>query len=295
MSEPRQILAGRTYLITRRCTQRQFLLKPSALTTQIFMYALAVAAERSGILVHAVCVMSNHVHLVVTDPQGRLPEFLAYLNRTVARAVNASLGRWENFWSSGAPSVVRLETAEDVLNKIAYTLANPSRAGLVKSWSKWPGLCAYRRDDGQAVQRPTVFFREEGPMPAWAELRFVPPPFAAQDSERYECEVAKEVARRERQSGHELANSGRRFLGVKAILAQDPFASPDTVEPRRRPSPRIGAKDPAVRVAALLRLKQFVAEYRGLYRRWRNGERDVVFPAGTYALRVYAGVACAMA
>jgi putative transposase len=41
---------------------------------------LAVAARRFGIVVHVFCVLSNHVHLVVTDPDARLPRFEQYLD-----------------------------------------------------------------------------------------------------------------------------------------------------------------------------------------------------------------------
>jgi putative transposase len=58
MTPPRQVLAGTVYLVTRRCAQREFLLKPTALTTAIFKYVLAVAARRYGVLLHAACVMS---------------------------------------------------------------------------------------------------------------------------------------------------------------------------------------------------------------------------------------------
>jgi len=60
MSRPRQIVPGATVFVTRRCTQRQFLLKPSRLVNQVFLYCLAYAAARHGILVHAFIVMSNH-------------------------------------------------------------------------------------------------------------------------------------------------------------------------------------------------------------------------------------------
>jgi hypothetical protein len=45
MTAPRQVLAGATYLVTRRCTQRQFLLRPSKASDQVLAYALAVAAR----------------------------------------------------------------------------------------------------------------------------------------------------------------------------------------------------------------------------------------------------------
>ena len=73
MSTPREVLPGRTYLVTRRCTQRQFLLKPSRRTNELVRYCLAVAARKTGVLVHAVCFMSNHWHGVITDPLARLP------------------------------------------------------------------------------------------------------------------------------------------------------------------------------------------------------------------------------
>ncbi len=38
MTPPRQVLPGTTYLVTRRCAQREFLLKPSERTTAIFKY-----------------------------------------------------------------------------------------------------------------------------------------------------------------------------------------------------------------------------------------------------------------
>jgi putative transposase len=67
MTAPRQILAGATYLVTRRCVQRQFLLRPSKTVNEVFRNVLAVATARFGFLVHAYCVLSNHYHIVVTD------------------------------------------------------------------------------------------------------------------------------------------------------------------------------------------------------------------------------------
>ena len=93
MSLPREILPNSTYLVTRRCTQRQFLLKPCTVINQIFLYCLALALARTGVVVHAFVVLSNHYHAVVTDPEGKLPEFLAYFHRLVATCVNATLGR----------------------------------------------------------------------------------------------------------------------------------------------------------------------------------------------------------
>lgn len=41
---PRQVLPGQFYLITRRCSQRQFLLRPDTATNNAFLYCLIDAA-----------------------------------------------------------------------------------------------------------------------------------------------------------------------------------------------------------------------------------------------------------
>ena len=122
MTAPRQVLKGSTYLVTRRCSQRQFLLKPSEITNAIFKYVLAVAARRYHIQVHAYCVLSNHFHLVVTDPGARLPAFAQMLASLVARAMNASWGRWESFWAPSSYSAVRRKTRLAGLSSWTATL-----------------------------------------------------------------------------------------------------------------------------------------------------------------------------
>src|SRR3954451_2803905 len=163
------------YLVTRRTTQRQFLLRPSRVTNENVRYCLALAAERTGVILHAVCVMSNHWHGVVTDPEERLPEFTEYFHRLLAKVQNASLGRWENMWSMDKTSLVVLTSEQDVLDKMAYTLANPTVAGLVKSPEKWPGVISGRFGQDDSVEMPDAFFDEDGELPESTELQFVRP------------------------------------------------------------------------------------------------------------------------
>lgn len=71
MSLPRQVLPGQFYLVTRRCTQRQFLLRPDRETNNAFTYCLVEAAQRCAISVLLPCAMWNHYHAVIFDPSGR--------------------------------------------------------------------------------------------------------------------------------------------------------------------------------------------------------------------------------
>jgi hypothetical protein len=281
------------YLITRRCTQRQFLLRPSSLTNQVFTYCLAVAAEETGVQIHGVAVLSNHWHGVVSDPLGTLPEFLALLHKLVAKALNALLGRWENFWSSDKTSVVRLVDEHEVLDKMAYVQANPTTAGLVKSPDLWPGLLSRHVGETLEVEMPDVFFDDEGQLPHEATLQLVRPPIYRElDTRELDALLVQEVGKRVRRARGEMRQVGKSFLGPKTVLRQATSAQPKTPEPRRNLSPRIACKSTEHRVRALNDLKRFLGRYREAWARWRNGDRQVEFPFGTYAMRLRDGVRC---
>ena len=296
VTAPRQLLPGKTYLVTRRCTQRQFLLRPSRATNQHVEYCLALAAERTGVLLHAVCVMSNHWHGVVTDPEARLPEFLEIFHELVAKAQNPSLGRWENLWSSDKTSVVLLVSENDVLEKMAYTLANPTVAGLVKSPKEWPGVISQRFGENRDVEMPDTFFDDEGELPDSLALQFVRPPiFAALSDAALQGHLCESVAKLVKRARDDMALRRLPFVGRNGVVRQSFSATPKTPAPRRNPSPRIAAKSTPARVAAIRRLVEFVWQYRDAWREWRDGNRGIAFPAGTYALRIHAGVTIASA
>jgi putative transposase len=255
---------------------------------------MADAARHTGVLIHAVCFMSNHWHGVVTDPLARLPEFLERFHRLFARAQNSALGRWENLWSSDKPSLVELVSDEDVLDKMAYTIANPTAAGLVHSPHEWPGVISFRLAERSIVNRPDIaFFNPKGHLPEQVTLDITRPPiYEHLDDATFADHLARAVERHVSEARRRLACKGRSFLGAKAILRQSFNAVPKTTEPRRNPSPRIAAKHTPERVQVIQRLLDFVRRYRIAWRAWRAGARDTPFPAGTYSLRVYARVAC---
>lgn len=295
MTAPRRVLARATVMITRRCLARMFLLKPSKAANELFAYLLAVAARRHGVLLHAYCVLSNHFHCVLTDPEGKLPAFEQYLDSLVARSFNALHGRWETFWAPGSYSAVSLLTPADILAKMAYVLANPIISGLVRAAREWPGLwSAPEAIGGPPVRalRPRGFFRENGPMPESEELELVcPPGFDSVDELRARLSAA--VKHEEGEALRRLAAQGRSVLGVRGVLAQRIEARPASVEPRRNLNPHVACRDRWKRIEALQGLKAFRAAYRLAWRQFRRGLRATIFPHGTYWMRVAYGAVCA--
>jgi REP element-mobilizing transposase RayT len=297
-TRPRRVLPGTIWFVTRRCSERRSFLRPSPAVNQILLYVLAAKAQSYGIVVHAFCALSNHIHLVFTDAQGRLPDFMRDFDSLVARAVNASIGHFEGFWADEASySAVEPVAPSDVLAKIAYVLANPVAAALVRRGAEWPGLwSAPERIGGERfnVQKPKKFFSPTGPLPAAAELALaVPPGFAS--AEDFRTQLVAELRRLEEEAIREHAAQGRRFLGVARVLMQNPFARPASRAPRFGLDPRLAARDKWKRIEGLLRLKDWDEAYREALERWRAGFRDVVFPPGTWLMRVLHGARCAAA
>ena len=294
MTAPRQILAGKTYLVTRRCSERRFFLRPCEQTNAIFRYTLAVVAQRYNVRVHAFCVLSNHYHLVLTDSHAKLPDFHRDLDGLVARATNCSLGRWESFWDPDSYSAVRLESREAVLEKMVYVLANPVAAGLVRRGHEWPGLWSAPSQIGGGFitsERPKGFFREAGPMPASAGLQLERPPGFESD-ESFVVALSRGLREAEDRAAAVVGREGRSFVGPARVLAQKPTARPAPGEPRRTLSPRVACRNKWGRIEALLRLAAFGRAYREALGAWRTGMREALFPPGTWLMRVRHAVRC---
>lgn len=290
VTAPRQILPGRTYLLSRRCTQRQYLLRPGRTTNQVLAYCLALAASQTGIVIHAVCAMSNHWHGVVSDPDARLPEFTERFHRLVAKAMNTVLHRWENFWSSEKTSMVHLVSDQDVLEKMAYVIANPVSAGLVQLPEEWTGVCtSYAVSECRMISMPAVFFDPAGHLPKVVPLRVERPKiFSDLSDEQLSARLRDAITSIVRRATRSSAST----------LSSESAIDPDDSKPRTRAAhfnlnPRIAAKNPASRLDAITKLRDFVRSYREAWSRWKQGVRDVLFPAGTYYLRIHASVPCA--
>ena len=281
MTLPRCILSDRTYLITRRCSERRYFLRPDPKIVRIFEYLLGLACERYGILLHGYVCMSNHYHLVVTDPDGVLPDFLKYFNSLLARATNCARGRWETFWGGDSYNAVDLLEEGDVLDKLVYTLANPVSAGLVSRADAWEGASSMSlRFGGQRiVQKPTVFFSNR--MPEQVSLELCVPPFLAHMSGR---ELHGVLGERITAIEAEYRALGCKPLGMRKVLAAHWNDSPTTQEPRRGLNPRLAAKCTATRVAAIAEFKRWVDAYRSVRARFVAGERNVEWPRGTYEM-----------
>lgn len=285
MTLPRRVLPKTTYLVTRRCLGRRFLLRPDPALNHLFLYCLALGTRRYGIALHALSVMSNHYHLTLTDERGVLPDFMGWLNSQLAKRIKR-LRRWEEVvWEPNVHfSAVELEGSAEALDKVAYTLLNPVSAGLVERPEHWPGLLSTRamlRRGEVEVQRPKMRFKDS--LPESLTLVLSSPP-CFEDRDSYLKALDAVVGRRLEMLREERVRQGTRVLGRRAVRKTAVGARPMSRKERFGRSPTFSALTRAAWRRAVERLRGFRAAYRRAYDAWRSGEPGVEFPAGTWWL-----------
>lgn len=323
MTAPRQILPGTTYLVTRRCAQRQFLIRPSAEINEIMLFCMIYGAIKYEILIHAYFFASNHYHIVLTDTKGWIPFFQAWMNRMIARGVNALYGRNENLWRPGAYNAVMLQGwertegapldapikqtcqpwpedkgHEDVVDKIVYTLVNPVAAGLVDRGFKWPGLWSppALMSSGHIEASKPRCFKRDGCLPSKVRIQLCPPPgFKDISPKAFSNMIAQRVQKSEDVIQIQRKTEGKGFLGATTVKIQSPLTiPPSTLSQERNQSivPRFAAKNKERRRNLLIQLKNFLATYRDALKRYCTGNRKVIFPAGTFKMKYFFNVQC---
>jgi putative transposase len=291
MTQPRCIRPGRTTTVTRRTTRRHFLLRPDpdGRAQQIYWYTTAVMAAKFGILLHAVQVLSTHMHEVLTDPNGVLPNFVRERNRLLANALKVHRGWPEEVFQRAPASYVELYGPDAVLKQIGYTLANCVEAGLVDHPDQWPGVTVSVDDIGSKVievERPPVYFDPENPQwPERVTLRIEMPQvleeaYGPNALEMLRLAVAEAVGRARsiaRQAGHRISTSAARLMAVpfaRRARSFEPFG-------KRNPTFATGG-NPTWRRVALDERRVFRQLYRRALDAVRKGVEHIPFPAGTW-------------
>ena len=254
---------------------------------QIFEYCLARAAVRYGIKVHAYCVMSNHYHIVASDPDGNLPDFMSWLNEFIAKVLNRVWDRGEHFWGPGTYSAVRLETPDDIIEKTVYTLTNPVKALLVSDASNWPGCTSRTQPFGRdkTFIKPTVFFRKTSPLPKRVIMLLSVPDCFQDSPAEFKTKINQQIKTVENDFKRNALKHNRYFAGRDEVKKMKPDDTPRSAAPRRNLNPHVASKNAIALKRALRRLKWFRLEYEVARQRLNRGETGVIFPFGTYYLR----------
>lgn len=283
-------------MLTRRVRSRVFLLRPCKQTDRIIRYVVAMEAAAMGIQIHAMVVMSNHWHVCLTDPLRNIAHFQRNCHSFISKALNAHFGECESVWSSSHGSRVECEEPDDLVGEIAYTMANPVKAGLVRHGRSWPGVRHAWPQKPIQVARPPKFFRkpeEGGKWPKSATLTFARPPgYEELSDDELAAVIDTAVHALEDEARTEVDAAGKSFLGRKAILVQRRHSRSRAKESRSRISPKLACRNRSLRIDRLAANKRWRQAYDSAMEQWKAGIRDVLFPYGTYKMSVEHHVAC---
>ena len=276
---------GQYYLVTSRCHQARFFLRPDTELNDVVLEWLARTQERfPSVTIHAVCVMSNHLHLLVCDESAELADWASYLLGNLARAVNRIRGRTGTFFERrySAEPVLDVEALHD---RLIYVVTNPVKAGLCRRARDWPGVVLFAQEGVSEAVRVSWMDRsrqeEAGASPESQRVdgTLVVDPIPSLDTEDA-AHVARGVEARERALADARSRTHHRPMTRTRILAQSWHSVPR--DPKRSPRPLCHAADPGLRAAFTRGFEAFVSLFREASERLREGGREIRFPEWSF-------------
>lgn len=136
MRPPRINVAGGIYHVVTRCNNKEFFFQRKA-DFLLYEEMLMRAKKKYGAEIHAYCITSNHVHLIVGTPTiPNLSNFMQYINGNYAKAYNRAHKRTGRFWGGRFHSTI-IESERQLLMTMAYIELNLVRCGVCKDPLEW--------------------------------------------------------------------------------------------------------------------------------------------------------------
>lgn len=287
MTRPRRVVKGQMWAVVRRTHERRGLLRPEPWVRELVAYALAIAQEKTGVRLIAFEAMSNHIHLVVEDTPGRLPDFMNELDEMVAKAANVQWGRRDSLWERSGCKWTALLTPEAVEESVAYAILNCVEAGLVATPQAWGGFVTLPEMLGTTIEVPRPglrYFSTRSRAPESATLCIaVPSTHAHLDRATWARRIARRVDNEQAAIVRRVGKG--KFAGMAKVLATPLDWKPASTEVLSSVTPP--AKAGAVPGAAeLIRgyrelRRAFLRAYNTAYARLRAAGQ-AAFPEGTW-------------
>jgi hypothetical protein len=304
VTAPRITVANGTFAITRRTSFRKLFWTPSTPEVhQGYLYALALAQQKTGVQIHHGQLLPTHEHLTVTPTRDNLPDFFRALHRESARYLQELLlasgyDAPESVWDKRQTHAMRLVDAGAQAAWMLYAHTNCVAAGLVERVEDYPGFASdlgWLKGGGTAVKKPDLYYGKDGPEEV--ELLSTPSSLLHRafdgDGDAMVYWLRKRGRGIEDALRDERRAKGMSVLGAGRIKAIHPWSEPRTPRERRGeiiPTFKVdGDGDPDVRAelyqALVAERRGFLGDHAEALDGWRAGDRSVSFPAGTYLMR----------
>ncbi len=286
---------GQYYLITTRCHQARFFLRPDKkLNLAVLEWLTRAQRQFPELRVLGACVMSNHLHLVVHDQEGQLAAWASYFLGNLARAVNRLRERTGVCFNRRYSAEPILDD-EALADRLVYTITNPVKAGLCSRAEEWPGVVLFARGshpeeipvswiDREQERRESAQARPRSEAPPGAERFRVEgslaiDPLPTEVGGSGDVPLLAAIESREAELAEERREAGVRPLGSARVLAQGWHSAPR--QPKSSPRPLCHAADPALRKAFREGFRAFVGLFREASERLRE-DVLIAFPEWSF-------------
>ena len=267
------------HLVTVRTEEARYYLRPSKDIKRIVAGVLARYQEILGITIYAFVIMSNHMHLLLDDPNANLDEFMENVDKEIARRVNFKLQRRGKFWSRRYRDQA-VTNEKDLLEAYLYIITNPVKHGAVRHPSLWPGFSSYEQIlSGKSTYHCFKHYsaKDDEEKETWHELKVSPLPlFKELSTSERQATILKLIEERTAKLVDKRTENGQGFMGPEAVKQVDPFDTPKNVN--RTPTGNCYSKDADTILCFKKKERERVAAYREASFRFRLGDLTVIFP-----------------
>ncbi len=148
MARPLRIeFPGALYHLTARGNARQDIFHDDE-DRDDFLRLLGREIQQQRWRCYAYCLMSNHYHLLIETPEGRLVSGMRRLNGAYTQRFNRRHDRVGHLFQGRYKSIV-VDADNYLLELCRYIVLNPVRAGMVREVGEWP-WSSYQGTIGQA-------------------------------------------------------------------------------------------------------------------------------------------------
>lgn len=318
VTPPVCFLPGQLRSVCAAAVGRLFRFVPNRKVRQITAYCLRVAAaEFEGrIRLHEFIFMSNHIHLLLTDVTGCLPDFMCLLNSLLSRNLNSVRGTGGKNFEGYTSVVIDTDDTQRALQAAVYVLANPCADHLVARARHWKGTSSLglRYGEPSTAKKPALglwagklthlqgrksarsgraYYGARSKYPDEASLTLHPlPGFERMAPDRARQLVHDRLDARELELIQERRRKGTRVVGFDKVERAHFNTMPGKGRELFDRNPTFAASTPERRDAAAKRERAFRDAYYDARDRFNAGERDVVFPAGTWLMVQRHNVRC---
>jgi putative transposase len=318
MTPPRYNVPGQSVWVTVQAVGRSFRFVPTQQVRESIDFLFALLATKYALQVHEFLFMSNHFHLVATDPKGVISDFLCEFDSMLSRQLNALRGtKGTNFEKQ--PGIQVIADSGGLLDKAIYTLCNPLVAHLVKFLREWRASSSFGLEYGQSVtfarprcgiwtesraparqgkhpSRWRLRYRGRSKAPEVATLTLVRPNVMIElGNEELRRFIRDQVAEREQQLIEERRRTNTRVVGWLRVIAQHYLTVAATSRVLFERQPRVAGRDRGACAAMIATVQRFVRAYRQALAAFTAGDRAVTFPYGTLQIARRYDLACATA